>query len=1293
MQSCFRIPISFLAALLLVSGWHASSWGAGPRLATGMVDSNFNVAAEPVPEPITYPLADETLQYCFDNLDTQSIFLLRGQPALGLTDYQARNLDLFARQLIRWNLKEAYRMPEPRQALLKKQRREAAVCYLMQCDFKSADEQLGLLEASLMASDVARAPQFEDFARFLSLADTDGSLRILERAATLALSVEPGHPDFEECTRKAFRLMLWQIHMLERRSNPSSLRVANTLFEIRARANVYLPLVELGDCFSRQHQLKRAQQCYLEGLAFDEKRARDYPKSPATLYSLVIDNFRLSINCLRQNDFSRAASYAEKAHTILSGLQDPESKSCLSQFDEKIPDLALVNELRVNIKQCADARSEGLSVAPGVYELSSEGRASLLMARLRPPASSLTHESWFDLMQQVDAEIGRRDGRSLDKSVGKVLQIVKKYGLARFGAGNYWFSIYPSSMHLARQLSDSGYLSESDNILSEIREYALREDGATALPFVLSEVLINSLRRGASGQVSQVFAGTFLNNLGEVGRLRRLGVLYVGAGYWDRARFCFEQALQLDCQSGERGGSLERILLHLDIANLEASCHRWEQSYAHAEQALNLTLVTRKGETTGDWSRFCKSYRCKISDLVAAGLLGKQEERARCFLEKVMVHLQHGVTEYHSDNSDPMKDIDGTDSILEASLGEVYARTDRAQLALPHLRNALSPFRPDCSYAPAALFLLGADCATAAGDYAFAAKCYHAVPLACCSSPWSFEYQDSQVYERYLPEALAGAEKMTPPDKALKSKICQALGASLLQKKPAQARKLYSRACALLPKTDPTRAQLAAEIAVLPLSGTTAENDIVAGNEPVVSRLDALTESARLAQINFPSFSSSAWIELASHELGLGLWKQAEQHFRQAIASFSKEQLAYCNSDVLLPYYKVVAYPLNLSAARAEQFIIAEATLISAVERLKILCSSDNPCLSYQRLQLVQFYLAYRRYPQALDCLDQALASLERQDYSCVAFPDVFDDFVLAIGRFDQPRLEIASAIVQKVLAAELRFYPADDRRQALTYAVLGDLKKRAGLYSEAHDAYRRSLKIYSCYLPGMSVTEPIEKSLDDVESRFGSSSSSHAPRIPNAEGLPPYINSDGKLLESDYERALEDYDAAREHPYSLRSEKLLDALIAYLKDSNDYSLLIRLLNDRIEIARRRQDAAGCVVSQTATGTKLALYERLVGVYVKCGDRSSAVKYAMAALSELPDEMPFLLLTAAARIKLAAGDLSGATYFAERAENLPASALNGCFVTGELQQIWRALGQVERSDKLDAENSFFHSTR
>ncbi len=1227
----------------------------------------------------------------FGYLDEQNSLLIRGQGPFNLDNYQQDGLDLYVRQLDRWQWQEIQSLPEPRYRPLNVQAQTEARNLLMYCDFANANKALGRLLSTIVDQDFQNSYGDFDYDRlwpFLVEADgSDTTLQIFDKLIARALSTQNQSIRHEGDTALAQKLLTHQLTLLEQQNNPKMYATADRLYQIRARSRYFSSYYNqsLGSFFARHGQYVKAKQCLSEALQNNQKSDAKYPHSSMP-YWIAYDYYKLSEIAQKTGKIAESIQLAKQSKDILLKTKSPQTES--TEPDQ--PQIPTVAEIDGHIARLTNTK--GADKLPRYVErLESDQR------------------TWYKLFHQLDQAIDDADWPTAEIATEKLIVLFDKHG--RTQLGRYHLTWGDSFLQMARRLSDKKQLALSNKILNKLNDTMLKNRWQLmARPFVMAELAINKKRAGINPDYEALYQSMHMVEA-DIDKLRWIALLYAGAGYQERALLYFDQALALPSASQTSGTQTiteeetAKIILLLDAATCYATGGDFTRAQDLAKQAVAQVIQSRIDRSEVHWSVYRRSFQCKLLNYARVMITAKRyseieslliaiQGREKQLTNKAGTAAKAGITaeigtaaktENSTENAAIDSKLDCTDILVDATLGEVYYKSGRSALALPLLKKAANLYQQSTYYAPLGLYLLYANCAAECGDFSDAAIAYKDVANAAPDEPWRAAYNNSDVMLRYLHKAIDCANKVDNFDPAQRQKILVML-ASLTSDEDADNKlDILMSIYTLIPESDPQKLEIARGISSLAGYNQFKRPE----NKQAAAKLqsDMLSQIAKLTQLQNPTYAYLQWLELAKVEARENRWSEAKKHFLEAIEGCNKDNNCMTYRRPFITHWDVTTHPIDLGTADDTAYKRGKEILIAASNKIKQLYADRLTNISLQDSQILLYDLRHRRYQDATTELKQLLSAnllnyYDAQEDSANGVEEVIKE----IGYLDDSYTDIALKLLNQILDAQKRDLADNDIHFAATYMAIGKAYKTAKRYPEALEMYQKAIALTDLY--GQYHNNDAASGMAEILRKQGNEEAADdAERIVAPTEMPNrvMISEQGTIEPNNLSLALSEYHMiASKYPYSSRCDALLDVLIKLTRDSKDTDLLISLLKARLEIAKRISYQRNDIFTQTKLGIGLDLYRQIVSAYIKNGDVVTAQKYAAESLQNIYRTRDLALLTALAKVQLAAGNRDITTRLAQEATDLPIEKLKAYPGSDDLQEIWQDLGDTAKAEKLKA---------
>lgn len=636
-------------------------------------------------------------------------------------------------------------------------------------------------------------------------------------------------------------------------------------------------------------------------------------------------------------------------------------------------------------------------------------------------------------------------------------------------------NLYCSILTLAREMSDHGWLSLSDDVLHRLQDEAYGKDANTmAKAFLQAELAYNSGKEkkipDKEGELLKaIYHSTAQpqNNLpwrdfAWSERLRQMAVVFYYAGELKRAEYFIKEALaESEKETGHsteittyHGPVGEKTMMLLDAACIAAKQGQFDKADGYWNNVIALAPLSEDG------------YRYTVIELCSTYLAKNKRNQAIAMLEAI--------------RSKPVQmeryQLDNGVTAIDLYLAKIFLESGKTKEA-KQIADAAADRMPQRLYWPQLLVV--AQCDEACGDYARAAKIYANKPWS--GNPLLIENGDDTLW---LERALVLADKVPGYDKIALAKLCSDLAERKGFQQAEEAAKLVKRARDLTPDSDPKKPQLmvraaqfeayAKDSAVAAAAPNAVHSAEIAKAE--VDPFKVKRDAAELAERYHQDNTRLLWTQLAQDEVFDGLITQALEHEHHAMDLYTAKDA--------MKHEGILGYRGNFTRGLVGKGHkdIAERLLIDAVARTKALVGQGAIATQAQLSDLFCFYAEQGRKPEALKILDQILqfdlttgetVSQSLMHSHCgPGWPqpadavEVLSRVFQAINEMQPRDLEFCRMVFVKVLTAQKSQLKPDDERLIGTIAQLGDVFFDLGKYAEADkyysEAYTLNLKYHT---------------------------------------------------------------------------------------------------------------------------------------------------------------------------------------------------------------------------------------
>jgi tetratricopeptide (TPR) repeat protein len=686
-------------------------------------------------------------------------------------------------------------------------------------------------------------------------------------------------------------------------------------------------------------------------------------------------------------------------------------------------------------------------------------------------------------------------------------------------------NLYCSILTLAREMTNTGWIKESDAVLNRLDKAAEGKDAnGLTRGYLRAELAYNAskAKRDASPEWSELESSWHVFPVSQAAskddaeenddnatvgrgpvkdiafstRLRILALIYYYAGELERAQLYIDQALiahdsELGQPSekfvhGNNDSGTQKILMLLDMACIVAKSKQFDKAESLWTQLQTLEVV--KGD----------AYPHTVVELCSIYVDSNRSARAIEILKQTRARSR-GLSSHQLDNGYTAMDfmlaklLKGAGKIKEAKL-----LVDEAAAEMPKRLGWL-----DC--------LLVAQCAEAEGDFAQAGKYYALEPWT--SSPSEFVTYSS---DKYTEKALECAVKAPTYDKIELSKLYVRVAEIRTNREKRDASELYQKAIDLLPDSDPQKSSLMTRLAnskfysssssskqppqkgmsstqptdsvgkTLSVNAPPKTNLASEHTEKVQTHLNDLERIANFSETNHHQSVRSDWTNLACAEIAEGDWRKGIEHAQHVIALFSGQCAKY-HSNVLGDGADIPA--LLVRAKHAEE---AEKLLLAAVARAQTIAGAKSLQVQGQLKDLFVFYVAQKDYANADTILDKVLAcdlttgetlSQSLSHSHCGQSPPQSADAVEVLWKvfevLDRAKKNDPVFVKQsfeKILAAQKKVLAQTDERIMPTLTSLGDINFEMQRYDVADGYYSQAFAISKQYHKGEFAVRQVGK-------------------------------------------------------------------------------------------------------------------------------------------------------------------------------------------------------------------------
>jgi tetratricopeptide (TPR) repeat protein len=639
-------------------------------------------------------------------------------------------------------------------------------------------------------------------------------------------------------------------------------------------------------------------------------------------------------------------------------------------------------------------------------------------------------------------------------------------------------NLYLCILTLAREMSDHGWFSLSDDVLHRLQDEAYGKDANTlAKAFLQAELAYNSGREKKNpDKEGELFKAIYHStaqpkdnspwrDFAWSERLRQMAVVFYYAGELKRAEYFIKEALaENENETGHsteithyHGPMGEKTMMLLDAACIAAKQGQFDKAEGYWNKVVALAPLSEDG------------YRYTVIELCSTYLAKNKRSQAIAMLEAIRskpIHMER----YQLDNGV---------TAIDLYLAKIFLESGKSKEA-KQIADAAADRMPQRLYWPQLLVV--AQCDEACGDYARAAKIYANKPWS--GSPILFENGDDT---QWLERALALADKVPDYDKIALAKLCSDLAERKGFQHAEEAARLAKRARDLTPDSDSKKPQLMVRVAQFEAYANPKDATAVAtaakaalaavSAKPEVDSFKVERDAAELAERYHQENARLLWTRLAQNEIFEGHIAQAMEHEHHAMDLYTAKDAM--NHEGILGYRENFMRGL-VGKGQKEA---AERLLINAVARTRALAGQGSIATQAQLSDLFCFYAEQGKKPEALKTLDQILqfnlktgetVSQSLMHSHCgPGWPQAADAVEVlsrvfqAIDQMKPKDLEFSRIAFEKVLTAQKSQLARDDERLIGTIAHLGDAYFDLGKYAEADKYYSEAYALNCKYHKG----------------------------------------------------------------------------------------------------------------------------------------------------------------------------------------------------------------------------------
>ncbi len=413
---------------------------------------------------------------------------------------------------------------------------------------------------------------------------------------------------------------------------------------------------------------------------------------------------------------------------------------------------------------------------------------------------------------------------------------------------------------------------------------------------------------------------------------------------------------------------------------------------------------------------------------------------------------------------------DSNAMLLTRTLSEILKQNGQTSAAMSLLQQLHKTNAKNLT--PAENALIADGCANE-GRYAEATEMY------CQAAELSKGRYATKERLPYLRKAVSCAIRISNFDSGKLSDLYMALSDAMEENHEpfSEALEVRKKAIALMPDSNPKKAEalsVNAYIRGLIREEHARKDEYQIDSKPTDAEIQDDAEAASIASNNRQLDQTRYWFGLASLESKANLLEKAMQHARRGIACYS-QMCEYASSPDQLMHF--VPAELYKYGAKKESEQLSE----EMVKRVEDVMGPGSMADQAQLAQSFAFYTEVNDYAKAERVLDRILRtnlsqgeySLPNHDVTCCGFgPATLTSSLQTINQIEQIAVSTVNGhdcsfgakVLQKLLDAQKRQLPADDRRIGLTLACLGKMYSKAGAYNQADRTFSEALPILKKY-------------------------------------------------------------------------------------------------------------------------------------------------------------------------------------------------------------------------------------
>lgn len=916
--------------------------------------------------------------------------------------------------------------------------------------------------------------------------------------------------------------------------------------------------------------------------------------------------------------------------------------------------------------------------------------ASLKLERFHTNSPTAIDTSNYKIVKRCFDFIEKKNKTAALKEISILLNLYSEDSVY-FEDHKLHLDIFSSLVTLARAFSDKGWISESNNILTQLAPVAQRVcPGSCNNYFIPIELAINA-------ELAKKKSATKWNDVKDIcrftsngdapqrksdysfsERLRRLAIAYCYAGEFKRAQILIDQAFlhQNDLVAdsslitrpvdGETG---EKILLLLDAAIISAKQNNWDKVQELRSELDKLpSLITA-------------SYGPTVVELARLYEEANKSDDALAFLKQVN---EATVYKYKDRGNEAL--LERLRSCIDFSIAELYFKINNLSEALKWCESAIAKCHNNKirSY-----LVLAGKIAEQTGDKANAADYYYQAALGSDGHTMLYNLEHipkKQFLEKAYELADSSAKEISPN---VLASICKELAQMYQSTEREKATVLYKRYLENTSDDNSKKAQILQTMAGI--SGYKNDGSGGDSTENKSKSKQLLEEAALLAEKSNTVQARHLWIQLAQKELSDKNLEGCLKHARHALALYSTKDFEHGNTDGLVSSSWLIS-----SMMRSKYEKEAIALQQESIKRVSEIAGPRSPQAACE-VALLFFLYSNNKYQEALQTLDRLLTF----DLYSIDIDPNFNQFNMSNCRIgpvcispkevmsqvrrtaeSTTNKEFALSIENKVLAAQRKNLPQNSRLIADTLKSLAEVYKKNGQKTEALSALDESWKIYKmyfsdydcCLMNGNTYPELLTWAGRQTDASNWQKSRNNSPFTRNSDPLPPKV-VERKTPEEYLQDAIEQFESAKaKTPYSQQTTHYLSSVILRARVAKKPEEIYKYSLVQLDILEhgglsKRQETLRC-------------YEQIVEAAIDMNKLDEALKW-LDKMEKVISVNPNLQEV----LKLAELEEKGKNYektakLLEQAEKLLSDRPEDMRHLYKLEQLWKKIDRKDKSEKI-----------